>query len=431
VTTPAADPTPKPTLEEMIALLYAKAGSGRYRSCAWIEEGVFVTADEVKSCCMQHIGSEPSTLFSLKDSDTSGRRIIERRYQLRLANQSAAAPCKGCYSLKEKNWEAKDYLRFVAISGFLHCNLSCTYCVSYANNPSDRGGQVLDKLKQWYDEGLLREGSFLDFGGGESTLHREFDAIAEFSFARGIRMVVYTNATGVSPPLLDGLAKGLADVVCSVDAGTSETYRQIKGRPMLDRVWASLSTYAAAATDNKSVVAKYIVMERNRSKEEIDAFFERAEKAKVKKFFASVNAFQNTQAKGELPDLSLRAIAYFLQRGREAGTALASDLFSVRMGEQVEAMAALPREALIDVLGRRNDKGALELSYSDGDTFSARAETLLQEREKFVILLPNAVDDDAVPERLQRIIARATEMGAVYRTVPPRGWTAIEIEFVN
>jgi len=124
----------------------------------------------------------------------------------------------------------------VAVAGFLHCNLACSYCVSYANNPADRGGKLLDKLKRWYAEGLLKPGSSIDFGGGESTLHIEFEPMAEFAFAHGMRMVVFTNATGVSPSLLQGLSTGLVTILCSVDAGTPETYRQIKGKPMFHKV---------------------------------------------------------------------------------------------------------------------------------------------------------------------------------------------------
>src|SRR5207244_9744484 len=127
----------------------AQRGKGIYRSCGWIEGGVFNANGEAKTCCMQNIGSEPSRLFKLSDSDVSGKRIVERRTEIRLANQTDKAPCGGCYDLKERDWEASDHLKFVAVAGFLHCNLACSYCVSYANNPADRGGKLLDELKRW------------------------------------------------------------------------------------------------------------------------------------------------------------------------------------------------------------------------------------------------------------------------------------------
>src|SRR5207244_1641738 len=108
-------------------LANAQRGKGTYRSCGWIEGGVFIANDEAKTCCMQNIGSEASTLFKLSDSNVSGQRIIERRTEIRLANQTGKAPCEGCYELKEGDWEANDHLQFVAVSGFLHCNLACSY----------------------------------------------------------------------------------------------------------------------------------------------------------------------------------------------------------------------------------------------------------------------------------------------------------------
>jgi MoaA/NifB/PqqE/SkfB family radical SAM enzyme len=86
-------------------------------------------------------------------------------------------------------------------------------------------------------------------------------------------MLVFANGTMVSPQLLEGVSKGLARIICSVDAGTPETYRQIKGKPMFHKVWLSLAKYAAQAQNPDQVIAKYIVMERNRTRDEIDAFF--------------------------------------------------------------------------------------------------------------------------------------------------------------
>ena len=409
----------------------ARRGKGRYRSCNWIEGGVFLTNIEAKTCCMQNIGSEPTTLFSLSDSHGLGHRIVQRRAEIRLANQSDEAPCAGCYELQEREWEAIDHLQFVAVSGFLHCNLACSYCTSYANNPADRGGKVLDYVKEWYAEGLLKPGSSIDMGGGESTLHIEFDEIAEFAFAHGMKMRVFTNGTGVSPPLLEGLSKGLVTIVCSIDAGTPETYLQIKGKPMFHRVWSTLGRYVRQAPDPEQVIAKYIVMERNRSKDEIDAFFTEAGNAGVTRFIASINNFQNKQANGNLATLSKRAVAYILKRGRLAGSAIAADLFSPAMEAEIENLAGGDLDELASGLAKGNQETAIELSYSDSDTFSNRAKSILSARDKFIVLFASPFETHTMPRRVSTLLSEARAAGGRVRPVrsDSHEWTGVEVNF--
>jgi coenzyme F420-reducing hydrogenase delta subunit len=242
-------------------------------------------------------------------------------------------------------------------------------------------------------------------------------------------MLVFTNANFVSKALRQGVAKGLVTILCSVDAGTAETYRRIKGRPMLDRVWKSLAEYAAL--DRDRVTAKYIVMESNRSAEEIDEFFRRAQEAGVRSFIASANAFQNAQNDGDLPTLTKYAMAYLVKRGREIGEAKAADLFTQAMEAEIEALSQKDiTELRLALAAARNHPGSLELSFSDSETFVAKAKSISDARDDFTILLSGAVSE--YPATLRRAVDTAIAQGAVVRNVSaPKGpgHIAVEVAF--
>src|SRR5258708_5243327 len=136
-------------------LAAARAGSGQYRSCVWIEEGAFITKETVNMCCMQLVGSAAPVLFPVDDKPPSPDCIIAARNQLRIANQTDKAPCAGCPELREGEWQAKDYMGFIAIGGFLHCNLACSYCINYQFDPQDRGGKVVELVPEWIPQPIL------------------------------------------------------------------------------------------------------------------------------------------------------------------------------------------------------------------------------------------------------------------------------------
>jgi sulfatase maturation enzyme AslB (radical SAM superfamily) len=414
-------------LSSIARKLNARRGRGVYKSCAWIEEKAFVDGRTAKMCCIRNMGNDiVPTLFEIGDPREAAQKLLENKRSLRIANQTDKSPCHGCFLLKEQEWQARDYLSGIAISGFMHCNLACTYCVTYHYDPTDRGVPTLETLRAWHDIGMIRSGSCIEFGGGEPTLHREFDQIAAFAFERGIKMRVYTNAVGVSKSLLEGLRKGLAHLVISVDAGTPETYRRIKKKDVLHRVWDSIKTYAAIAPDE--VLVKYIVMDSNRSKSELDAFFEQARRAGAKTFMPSVNVFQNQQSSGELSAPVKRAIAYLLKHGRSIGEAWLAETISPATRAEIEALASQTGDSLMPAAAGLNWRGQLELAFSESAVFHERARSIIAERDPFVIQFASPIESILSSQILQSAADDATAAGAVLSEVNDASGRLIGVE---
>ena len=81
---------------------------------------------------------------------------------------------------------------------------------------------------------------------------------------------VFTNSVRYSSAVEKFLKKGLIKIVTSVDAGTPETFKKIRGRPKFLNVFKNLRTYASI--DPTRVTVKYIFTEDNNNKDELMNF---------------------------------------------------------------------------------------------------------------------------------------------------------------
>lgn len=273
---------------------------------------------------------------------------------------------------------------------------------------------------------MIRAGSYIDVGGGESTLHREFDDIAAFAFEHGITMHVYTNAVGVSKSLLTGLKSGLASVIISVDAGTAETYRRIKKKDVLHRVWESIAEYISAKPE--AVFVKYIMMDSNRSKLEIDAFLDQARKSGVVRLMPSVNVFQNHQSAGALSDPMKRSLAYMLKHGRTIGETRLAETISPQAQGEIESLSHLDDDLLVGELTLSNWRGQLELAFSNSAVFLDRARSIIAERNSFAIQYSAPIDETSSYQFLQSAINEAHAAGAIFNDVKDGNGKSIGLE---
>jgi len=148
----------------------AAAGEGLYRSCHWIEGGLLV-GEQVKICCvgnlMNHATAALRTLANLGEGQIPLQRVFEVKHELRIANQGPQAPCEGCHLLKEQPWAAnRAGFDFLALGGYMHCNLACSFCVSSKYKPGERlPGSLLAVIDQLIEAGALRAPARIDLGG--------------------------------------------------------------------------------------------------------------------------------------------------------------------------------------------------------------------------------------------------------------------------
>ncbi|MFZ5451136.1 MAG: 12,18-didecarboxysiroheme deacetylase [Thermodesulfobacteriota bacterium] len=111
------------------------------------------------------------------------------------------------------------------------CNLKCVHCYAKATS-----GPAPDELTQ--EEGLALLQDFQDFGvpvvlfsGGEPLMRPDLFELVEFTVAHGMRAVISTNGTLITPEVARRLHHlGLSYVGISLD-GTAATHDRFRGQP--------------------------------------------------------------------------------------------------------------------------------------------------------------------------------------------------------
>ncbi len=205
------------------------------------------------------------------------RQILAARDEMIRQNQTGRHPaCRDCPHLVTKLWPQPRYpFHTIGIANFTRCNLRCNYCFLQTAvdrsilNGGDQPYRVMPVLQQLIRDGLLAPDAFIDWGGGEPTIYPEFDSILELTTLRGAGNLVHTNGTRFPAPLKQALPAGKVHIICSVDAGSRETYKLIKEEDLYDRVWKNLAEYQRVGC---LLYVKYIVKEENCNSPDLVAF---------------------------------------------------------------------------------------------------------------------------------------------------------------
>lgn len=104
-------------------------------------------------------------------------------------------------------------------------------------------------------------------------------------------------------------------VQISVDSGTAETYRKVKGQNGFSIVWNTIRNYCRSG---KRVFVKYIMFSYNSSKKEIDSFIDLCNNAGVKNISVSAESASNWEWGEPLlwtyGESEMRATAYFMEK---------------------------------------------------------------------------------------------------------------------
>lgn len=282
-----------------------------YVSCPWIESRLVFAVEKLLLCCVTNHGKGCPKVCDFSGGALPVDRILAFREEVRARNQEEDRfpLCRGCGWLENRAWEPQEYpFDHLTIAHFTRCNLQCNYCYvtkgGFHEHPA-RPYDIFPVLTQMIKERLLAPKAHVFWGGGEPTLFEDFERSFRLLMDHGAEQSVSTNATVLFRALKDGLRKRKINLVCSIDAGTRETYRRVKNRDFFDRVWRNLGEYARTGG---RVDAKIIVMEENRR--EIVPFLEMAERAGVRNIVYDVNFHHQ-----EHPDEIVDAIAQIHYEG--------------------------------------------------------------------------------------------------------------------
>lgn len=136
------------------------------------------------------------------------------------------------------------------------CDLKCAHChfaythtrgpwVGHADKPSDAvsGGDVMDYalakriLKELAAAGVK---SVVWTGGGEPTLHRQFDDIIEYAYSVGLQQGIYTHGGWIDEERAENMKRDFEWVYFSLDAHDAQSYKEYKGVNRFDKVISNI-----------------------------------------------------------------------------------------------------------------------------------------------------------------------------------------------
>lgn len=282
---------------------------------------------------LNEINFEPNALMSCCDTrginipkfPYAGGPIDLNLYSRHIENtlqaiQNDESVCKGCPKLFEcEKDNIQNCYQFQNISINMHryfCNCKCVYCDFWKAPERGFGYDIFPGLESLHQANALRKNCFVSWGGGEPSILPTFDKTSEFALNIGAYQQIYTNCLRFSPAIMKVLAEERGHINVSLDSGTPETYRNIKGVDGFDKVLENLKKYRSAGKNN--IVLKYIIFEQNNNIKEINAFLHIAKLLRINEIEFSLN-FQEVNA-GKVSEKTLLAAACLMAQAQKTGT---------------------------------------------------------------------------------------------------------------
>lgn len=203
-------------------------------------------------------------------------KYYERMLQLAKQNEDADSHCRRCEKCKRQKFILRK-LSWVTINTSWFCNSSCIYCAGHYASEYD-GREVLSVIKKFHKDKLFEKECLFDWGGGEPTLNPIFETTSMWLTQHGYRQRINTNGIVFSEATAYALMTDLAVLRLSLDSGTEECFRKVKGNEHYDLVWGNIEKYRKI---NSEIYLKYNVFNYNSELSEIDAFLDNCERVKI------------------------------------------------------------------------------------------------------------------------------------------------------
>lgn len=244
----------------------------KVRSCSFLQKSlIYDQTGDLRSCwrnpCPKVVASEKidaEAFLALRNT------LLQK---LEDPQEKTQTVCDGCPQICEEYYPETPLSWSLNYFCYSHCNYKCSYCTLRDREDGDfhNGEQPLGVLIQKFkDIGLMSP----DYGvilstAGEPSIHpkrRDF-----YNAFDGAELAVNTNGFVFDTDLYEAMQTKKVLLICSVDAGTAETYAKIKSVDGFVQVQKNLTHYAQSTTG--IVALKYIfVPGTNDTPADIDGF---------------------------------------------------------------------------------------------------------------------------------------------------------------
>lgn len=250
-------------------------------SCFDIHHSVFLAPNQIRTCCKRffHNGSMRGdvVLMDIEDqqeSITSEQVTMAKQNLYNAINKGECTDCDGCPFLEFKEWQPIEPLniKYLSLEYQSVCNLRCNYCSETYYGGAKANYNVYSLISEFVDRGQLDNCGNVVWGGGEPVLSADFPLLMEKIVDKLPTAThrVLTNAVKFSDTISKFLRENLISVTTSIDAGSSETFKLVRGRDSLSSVMSNLKEYIDIQP--RRVTVKYIFTDQNSELSEVEGF---------------------------------------------------------------------------------------------------------------------------------------------------------------
>lgn len=297
----------------------------KMRSCYTLHTLLDVNYSKHMALCCGVVETENSARIPIEGKlEASLKHFIEYRDDI-LDNLNTSepvkhfSPCDECPCVKFDYWPLDKRFRKLTYGVGGGCQFNCIYCFSPARHnmihETWEKEVTLPALTQHLEAmGLLHPDLVIEVGPGEICVAPRREEI--FNTLEKYRAVILTNA-GIYSERIERLVKlgRIKDFIVSVDAGTAETFKVIKGGiNAFSKVRENLKRYCVAGA---CIDLKYIFMENiNDNENDVTGFVELAKELSVHSIMIS----QDSRA-GKVPVSKnmLSAMKCMLSQAKKCG----------------------------------------------------------------------------------------------------------------
>ena len=294
----------------------------KYLSCDLIEHGLDFAQKSINFCC--RTTKEGGGYKKLIDNyngellDLEKFFKLKREYRNKMKSGEGIPECKNCIYLEEKDYDDEDYISSINFNHGLKCNAKCIYCgLTYVEETCFEY-DVYPIMKQLSDNGYLKQGGQITVAGGEPTLYHNFDKLIKLFIDNKLSPVrVLTNGIKYSEIITEGLQKDIVNIMISVDSGTPEMYKKIKGVDAFEKVWNNIARYLNAQKYDNLVKTKYIIIpDVNDTKDEIIKYFEKSQSVGIGCVAFDIEMEWYNVNKDNIPEYLLDLVDFTVQEAK-------------------------------------------------------------------------------------------------------------------
>ncbi len=236
--------------------------------CPKLESELNFLPNKIQFCCSAAEGPGIQLTGISGQIDKNAIWDKKRKYISLLKKGIIPKECNKCYEYKEnqkgsffKNlFQADEKTSYIVVNHFLDCNCNCIYCSQKILYPN-QSYELLPIIKHFYKNDLIDLNSLrVEFQGGDVSVLNEFEALLnEFKKHNPKTISIHTNGIKYLSAYETIKNNGNNHICISLDAGTRETFKQIKGTDSFYEVLENIQKLREHSDIN--IILKYIIIE--------------------------------------------------------------------------------------------------------------------------------------------------------------------------